>query len=215
MSTRASNVSRTLKTYGITTSPADRKYKHEGVFVSQVGDTVSVLVDFLGPRKRQAVVEGVTEVLTGRGYTVEPNPYDPAILHVSRPVDPQKAAVATLDLPGAFDDWLHGSSLLEDEQMADHEDVRTVRAVFERSRFIRRGRWGHTRRLFFTSREEARVVLDELEQQAGHFAVATSDESQPGERRALKVVQQRVRVALDTLEPEPSDVAPLPDVKSR
>lgn len=58
-------------------------------------------------------------------------------------------------------------------------------------------------------------MLDELEQQVSHFAVATSDESQSGERRALKVVQQRVRVALDALEPEPSDVAPLPDVESR
>lgn len=47
-------VSRKLKAAGFNISPAARKYKYEGIFVSAQGDYVSILVD-LGDRDRNLV----------------------------------------------------------------------------------------------------------------------------------------------------------------
>lgn len=58
-----SNVSRKLKAAGFNISPAARKYRYEGIFVSAQGDHVSVMVDLGRADRNLALGNQIAEFL--------------------------------------------------------------------------------------------------------------------------------------------------------
>jgi hypothetical protein len=65
-------VSRQIKAGGVMTSGPDRRYKHEGVFVTRgwAKHVVNVAVDIDEYSHRKALAEAVEEILTAKGYAV-------------------------------------------------------------------------------------------------------------------------------------------------
>lgn len=58
-----SNISRKLKAAGFNISPAARKYRHGGIYVSAQGDRVSVLVDLGRADRNTALGNQIAEFL--------------------------------------------------------------------------------------------------------------------------------------------------------